>query len=71
VTADVGNQRQEAGSLDCRRELSLVSGAHAAQPRGKNLSLIGDEATKRSVILVIDPANAAFAEWTAFLWSSH
>jgi hypothetical protein len=71
VTADVRNKRQEAGSLDRGRQLPLVPGTHTAQPRGKNLSLIGDEATKRSVIFVIDPANAAFAEWAALLWSSH
>jgi len=71
MTADVRDEREEAGSLDGGRKLPLVSGAHTTQPRGKNLSLVGDEATERSVILVIDPANATFAEWAALLWSSH
>jgi len=71
VSSQIRNQREIASALDCRRELSLMSRAGSAQSTRKNLSLIGDESSERSVILVIDPAHASFAEGTAFLWSSH
>jgi hypothetical protein len=71
VTADVGDEGKKASSLDRRRQLTLMTRARAAQPRRQNLSLIGNEASERAVVLIVDPPNAALAEWAAFLWSSH
>src|SRR2546423_4120430 len=45
--------------------------ADAAQTRRKNLALIGYETAEGAIVLVVDPADAAFAERTALLWSSH
>ena len=71
MTADVRNQGEEARSLDCRRELALVTRARAAQAGGKDLPLIGDETAEGAIVLVVDPADAALAEGAALLWSSH
>jgi hypothetical protein len=71
VSSQIWNQREIARALDCRRELPLMSRAGPAQSARKNFSLIGDEPAERSVILVVDPANASLAKRTAFLWSSH
>src|SRR4030081_227175 len=63
VTPDVRNEGQESRSLDRRRELALVARARPAQSRGKNLSLVGDEAAEGTIVLVVDPTDAALAEW--------
>jgi hypothetical protein len=71
MTANVRDESEESRSLDRCRKLALVARAGSAQPRGKDLPLIGDEAAERAIVLVIDPADAALAEWAALLWSSH
>ena len=71
VSLQIRNDRQISRPLDRRGELALMSRAGSAEPRRKNLSLIGDESAERAVVLVIDPANAPLAKRTAFLWSSH
>src|SRR5918992_6268132 len=43
VALDVRNQCEVARPLDCRGELPLVPRAHAAQPTGKDLSVIGNK----------------------------
>ncbi len=71
VPSQIRNQREIARSLDCRGELPLMSRTGPTQSAWKNFALIGDEASERSVILVIDPAHASLAKGTALLWSSH
>jgi len=71
VSLQIGNDREITRTLDCRRKLALMTRAGSAQSARQNLSLIGNEATESAIILVVDPAHAAFAERTAFLWSSH
>src|ERR687896_1398347 len=71
VALDVRNQCEIARPLDCRGELPLVPRTHAAQPTGKDLSVIGNEAAQRAVIFVVHVANARFAEWAGLLRSAH
>src|SRR5687768_18369015 len=71
VTPRVRNEREEAGALDCRRQLPLVAGARSAQPARQDLAVVGDEASERAVVLVVDEADTRLAEGAGFLWSSH
>src|SRR6476469_3179174 len=71
VSPQIRNEREIARTLDRRGQLTLMTRAGSAQAAGKDLPLISDESAERSVVLVVDPSHAAFAEWTAFLWSSH
>jgi len=64
VSPEIRDQRQVARALDSSGELALVPRARAAEATRKNLSLIGYEPSKRAIVLVIDPANAALAERT-------
>src|SRR5206468_7617758 len=69
VTADVGDECEEARPLDSRCQLTLMARAHAAQAGRKDLPLIRDEAAEGAIVLVVDPANTTLAERAAFLWS--
>src|SRR4051812_37664603 len=71
VTANVRNDGEVARALHRRRELTLMTGADAAQPARQNLAVVGDETAKRTVILVVDESNARLAEWAGFLGSAH
>src|SRR3954463_10542265 len=71
MASNVRNQRKEARALDCRRQLTLMTRANSTKTRGEDLALVGDEASERAVILIVDPANAALAERAALLLSSH
>src|SRR5688572_22883908 len=57
VALDVRNQSEIACPFDCRRQLPLMARAHAAQPARQNLAVVGDEAAKRTVVLVVHVAN--------------
>ena len=69
--ADVRNQREETRALHGARELALMPRARSAEPRGKNLAVIRDEASERAVILVVDEVHTRLAERTRFGGSSH
>src|SRR4051812_29973004 len=71
VTADVRNDGEVPCALHRRRQLTLMTGADAAQPARQNLAVVGDETAKGAVILVVDEPNARLAEWAGFLGSSH
>src|SRR5688572_32024314 len=45
--------------------------ARPAQSAGQDLSVIGDEATQRAIILVVDEVDAGLTEWTGFRWAAH
>ncbi len=71
VSLQVRDDRQVTRALDCRRQLTLMTCARPTQAARKDLSLVRDETAERAVVLIVDPANASFAERAAFLWSSH
>jgi len=55
-------QREEAGTLDCAVELTLVVGLGASQSGRNDLAIFLDEITQGIEILVIDLINASRAE---------
>src|SRR6266513_118861 len=71
VPLDIRNQRQLAGPLDGGGQLPLVARAHAGQPAGKNLAALGEKASQRPVILVIEHAGAGLAHGTGLRRTSH
>ncbi len=54
-----------------RRQLALVTRAGAAQATRQDLAVIGNEASERAVIFVVDEVHACLAEGTGFLWAAH
>ena len=65
MTPRVRNEREVARALDRGRQLTLMPRAHAAQAARQNLAVIGDEAAEGAIVLVVDEAHAALAEWAA------
>src|SRR5688500_10945478 len=70
VTLHKGQQRQETRALHGRRDLPLVTRTHSRHAARQNLALIGDEARKRLLVLVVDEANAVLAERTVLRLST-
>ena len=58
----VGQQSQEAGTLDGSVEPALVNGAGAGQAGGNDLAVFGDEVTQGVHIFVVDLFNASHGE---------
>src|SRR5512140_3371067 len=71
VSLEVRDDREIARALDCGGQLALMARACSAQAARQNLSLVSDETAKGTIVLIIDPAHASFAERAALLWSSH
>src|SRR5258705_137141 len=67
----IRDQRQIAGALYRGAQLTLMPRAHAAQTAGQDLSVIGDEAAERALVLVVDEADARLAERAGFRWAAH
>src|SRR5688500_7088199 len=71
VALQIRNDCEITRALDGGRQLSLMTRTGSAQPARQYFALVGDETTKRPVVLVIDPPHASLAERAALLWSSH
>src|SRR5829696_4558761 len=59
---DVRQEPQLTCTLDCGRELGLVTAAGACHARGANLSLVTDRPAQRGEVLVIDDVDLLPAE---------
>src|SRR5438876_11981642 len=55
VQVGVRHQREVARALDRRRELALVVGARAGDPRRDDLAVLADEVLEQLDVLVVDP----------------
>lgn len=71
VSLQERDDREIASPLDGGGQLALMARAGSAEPARKDFPLIGYEPSEGSIVLVIDPAYAPFAERAAFLRSSH
>src|SRR5690606_20309377 len=71
VARDVRQDREETRTLDRRAHLPLVPRTHSADPTGKDLPTLGDEAGEAALVLVIDRTGARLTDRTGLSLARH